>query len=112
MDHNRLGGFLQLIREGRAATERVRIVGDGLQAADRLDRGIGGYDRVATGPQAVGPRVGEGGPYQGNARRQTHDTALARRNRTAIQAISDHTQGIPVQAGSLQERGYLAGDRL
>ena len=62
MDHNRLGGFLQLIREGRAATERVRIVGDGLQAADRLDRGIGGYDRVATGPQAVGPRVGEGGP--------------------------------------------------
>ena len=65
MDHNRLGGFLQLIREGRAATERVRIVGDGLQAADRLDRGIGGYDRVATGPQAVGPRVGEGGPYQG-----------------------------------------------
>ena len=40
MDHNRLGGFLQLIREGRAATERVRIVGDGLQAADRLDRGV------------------------------------------------------------------------
>ena len=108
MDHNRLGGFLQLIREGRAATERVRIVGDGLQAADRLDRGIGGYDRVATGPQAVGPRVGEGGPYQGNARRQTHDTALARRNRTAIQAISDHTQGIPVQAGSLHELGGVA----
>lgn len=52
MDHNRLGGFLQLIREGRAATERVRIVGDGLQAADRLDRGVGGYDRIATGPQA------------------------------------------------------------
>lgn len=62
MDHNRLGGFLQLIREGRAATERVRIVGDGLQAADRLDRGIGGYDRVATGPQAVGPRVEKEAP--------------------------------------------------
>ena len=40
MDHNRLGGFLQLIREGRAATERVRIVGHGCQLADRLDRGV------------------------------------------------------------------------
>lgn len=54
------------------------------QLADRLDRGVGSHDRIATGPQAVGLRIGEGGSTKVTPQ-HTQDTALARRNRAAIQ---------------------------